>query len=673
MEDFLRGLFSGNGNGNNSPPPPPSEGNSNNNPPPTPPSEGSNNNNNASSFPAAGAVPPAAAGVAFVFMPDFLLASMMFASGGMDAASRAMAASMESAQPSGPPPASTRALQQLPLISVTTHDLVEPVNRECCICLGENELHQRVLRLPCAHIFHPQCAKQWLTKHNTCPVCRYELPTDCPHYERGRLERMRHRKPRFAKHELARLSVRELKELLKRTSHETNNNNNNNNNKSDHRGHPFFDKNDLIDYLIQSNVIDLIPAPPPVEYSYKTLKEMSITRLKECMNEAGVFFSKEDVVEKDDLLRLFLMSGRLNVLSDEDMEEKQTETVENEAKKDGKLSASKDPTVHLHKTTRSLDPRVETVMEDSDDEEATLHQDQRRDTSVLMEETNGSATHQGDHHQTSNSDVAKQDTVFQQEDEHNQHKEEKHGTVTLNGVHDNNAETASDDSDNREPNESTQEYARQNGDCNVHSESDNNLFSRKRQRISSHTFSSTSSETRTDESNEEGDNEGGADNHSNGLASDIPMNEEELEILQRFQVLSISQLQALARECSVDTSNCLEKNDIIDRLVASDEARNPSNTFSDWGCGEMRALASLVDVDLSNSNCRQQMVDTLQGEVHRRPYAGRYLLALAPLARLTTQQLRAVAREWLVNVADCLERGEIIHRLVHAAQNREQA
>ena len=34
--------------------------------------------------------------------------------------------------------------------------------------------------MPCssAHAFHPPCLKQWLQKHNSCPICRHELPTD---------------------------------------------------------------------------------------------------------------------------------------------------------------------------------------------------------------------------------------------------------------------------------------------------------------------------------------------------------------------------------------------------------------------------------------------------------------------------------------------------------------
>jgi hypothetical protein len=87
----------------------------------------------------------------------------------------------------GPPPASTRVLEELPdIASESKHTEVL-----CGIC-GEEIAETR---LPCGHAFHKgTCVEPWLTRHCTCPVCRYELPTDDASYEPGRIERMSSRK-----------------------------------------------------------------------------------------------------------------------------------------------------------------------------------------------------------------------------------------------------------------------------------------------------------------------------------------------------------------------------------------------------------------------------------------------------------------------------------------------
>mmetsp|Transcript_12500 Transcript_12500/g.20790 ORF Transcript_12500/g.20790 Transcript_12500/m.20790 type:complete len:314 (-) Transcript_12500:258-1199(-) len=87
----------------------------------------------------------------------------------------------------GPPPVSKKALEELPDITK------ESIHGEilCGIC-GEEAAETR---LPCGHAFHKgSCVEPWLSRHCTCPVCRYELPTDDEAYEPGRKERMSSRK-----------------------------------------------------------------------------------------------------------------------------------------------------------------------------------------------------------------------------------------------------------------------------------------------------------------------------------------------------------------------------------------------------------------------------------------------------------------------------------------------
>ncbi|KAL5546257.1 hypothetical protein UlMin_005944 [Ulmus minor] len=49
---------------------------------------------------------------------------------------------------------------------------------ECVICREEMEEGRDVCGLPCQHLFHWKCVLPWLKKRNTCPCCRFQLPTD---------------------------------------------------------------------------------------------------------------------------------------------------------------------------------------------------------------------------------------------------------------------------------------------------------------------------------------------------------------------------------------------------------------------------------------------------------------------------------------------------------------
>ncbi|XP_016493309.1 E3 ubiquitin-protein ligase SGR9, amyloplastic-like [Nicotiana tabacum] len=50
--------------------------------------------------------------------------------------------------------------------------------RECVICKEEMKEERDVCKLPCHHLFHWICVLPWLKTRNTCPCCRFQLPSD---------------------------------------------------------------------------------------------------------------------------------------------------------------------------------------------------------------------------------------------------------------------------------------------------------------------------------------------------------------------------------------------------------------------------------------------------------------------------------------------------------------
>ncbi|KAJ1728724.1 hypothetical protein LPJ61_003881 [Coemansia biformis] len=91
----------------------------------------------------------------------------------------------------GPPPASREFIRTLP-------ELPADQCREatCVICkesaVGDAGVHDPVTRLPCRHHFHRECIRPWLELHNTCPMCRHEVPSDDPRWlEQKRAEERR--------------------------------------------------------------------------------------------------------------------------------------------------------------------------------------------------------------------------------------------------------------------------------------------------------------------------------------------------------------------------------------------------------------------------------------------------------------------------------------------------
>ncbi|KAK4771536.1 hypothetical protein SAY87_032068 [Trapa incisa] len=86
----------------------------------------------------------------------------------------------------GAPPAAKAAVSQLPKVEVKSEEDVVT----CAICKEAINVGETATELPCGHGYHGECILPWLNSRNSCPVCRFELPTDDPEYEEERKKRV---------------------------------------------------------------------------------------------------------------------------------------------------------------------------------------------------------------------------------------------------------------------------------------------------------------------------------------------------------------------------------------------------------------------------------------------------------------------------------------------------
>lgn len=473
--------------------------------------------------------------------------------------------------------------------------------------------------------------RDWLTNHHcTCPVCRYELPTDNPLYEAGRLERMKTRKPRYAMYELRRMPVPELLAIYKQPAP------------------GILEKEDLIDLLIRKERIQVVPAPEPVEYSLEVLKRMKIRELKRAMEHAGVFFHAKDVVEKSDMLTIFLNSGRLSLLPSEN-----DYPVASGRKEDSGSKTAPPPGDQEKISVPSKRPLVETVQECSDDEN-----DHGRDMPLSPpQEMFGS---------DGISSLFSRGPVVNEGDE----------TVSLPAR----GNVALDQQPTLESNEDINDDETQGSD--LPSVMEGVALSKKNDVDASGCLIETMPTRQASPPpsiSEEAmippliSNTDAEQGHSKSIKTSSGLQYSNHGKCP-FQEYTISHLQELAKINNIDVSSCFERGEMVNLLLNAGIAmKHPSEVFrenlSNFNVSELRVLASEVSIDLSQCNDKEEMLHCIvQEAMTERPHLQSYLRSLSPLAKLSLNELRRTAREWGVNINDCLEKGEIMQRLISRGQ-----
>ena len=69
-----------------------------------------------------------------------------------------------------------RAIDNLETKIVSEEDLKNAPDKMCTICQCEFEKGEKTKRLPCGHLFHAECADEWLGKYSkSCPVCKTNI------------------------------------------------------------------------------------------------------------------------------------------------------------------------------------------------------------------------------------------------------------------------------------------------------------------------------------------------------------------------------------------------------------------------------------------------------------------------------------------------------------------
>ena len=159
---------------------------------------------------------------------------------------------------------------------------------------------------------------------------------------------MKNRKPRYAQYEIDRMKVKDMKRLCESVGISL-------------KG--ITERQEVKNIILNSDKIIIIAAPDPIEYeNVSVLRSMGVGKLKRAMEDAGVFFDSKDVVEKEDMVQIFVNSGRIVFQEEEQEQDKDQGLIDDTADTIPLSSSRGNPS---RKKNRYVDP-YGNVYDDSD-------------------------------------------------------------------------------------------------------------------------------------------------------------------------------------------------------------------------------------------------------------------------------------------------------------------
>ena len=66
-------------------------------------------------------------------------------------------------------------MNNLEVTKITDTSRLDSEKRKCVICMEEYIQGDNAIYLPCFHLYHEDCIREWLQNHDTCPVCKLKL------------------------------------------------------------------------------------------------------------------------------------------------------------------------------------------------------------------------------------------------------------------------------------------------------------------------------------------------------------------------------------------------------------------------------------------------------------------------------------------------------------------